>query len=41
MLRMGRRYFCLPESARRGAKVELPFRPKGVKRPIDLWLGGK
>ena len=19
-------------------KVELPFRPKGIKRPIDLWL---
>jgi predicted dehydrogenase len=27
------------ESARRGAKVALPFRPQGVKRPIDLWLG--
>jgi predicted dehydrogenase len=27
------------ESARTGCKVELPFRPKGVKRPIDLWLG--
>jgi len=26
-------------SARRGAKVELPFRPKGIKKPIDLWLG--
>ncbi len=25
------------ESARRGAKVQLPFRPEGVKRPIDLW----
>jgi predicted dehydrogenase len=25
-------------SAGRGAKVKLPFRPKGVKRPIDLWL---
>jgi predicted dehydrogenase len=25
------------ESARIGCKVELPFRPKGVKRPIDLW----
>jgi len=24
-------------SARTGAKVELPFRPTGVKRPIDLW----
>jgi predicted dehydrogenase len=29
------------ESARRGAKVALPFRPTGVKRPIDLWLGRK
>ena len=29
------------ESARRGAKVALPFRPTGVKRPIDLWLGEK
>jgi myo-inositol 2-dehydrogenase/D-chiro-inositol 1-dehydrogenase len=28
-------------SAGRGAKVELPFRPMGVKRPIDLWLGEK
>ncbi|MEE8163237.1 MAG: Gfo/Idh/MocA family oxidoreductase [Anaerolineae bacterium] len=27
------------ESARTGRKVELPFRPKGVKRPIDLWFG--
>lgn len=25
------------ESARTGCKVELPFRPGGVKRPIDLW----
>jgi predicted dehydrogenase len=25
-------------SAGRGATVELPFRPKGVKRPVDLWL---
>ena len=25
------------ESARTGRKVELPFRPTGVKRPIDLW----
>jgi predicted dehydrogenase len=25
------------ESARRGAKVPLPFRPSGVARPIDLW----
>ena len=29
------------ESARTGAKVELPFRPKGIEKPIDLWLGGK
>jgi len=27
------------ESARTGRKVELPFRPKGVKKPIDLWFG--
>ena len=27
------------QSARQGAKVPLPFRPPGVKRPIDLWLG--
>ena len=27
------------ESARTGKKVELPFRPKGVKKPIDLWFG--
>jgi predicted dehydrogenase len=27
------------ESARTGAKVALPFRPKGVKKPIDLWKG--
>ena len=26
------------ESARTGKKVELPFRPKGVKKPIDLWF---
>jgi myo-inositol 2-dehydrogenase/D-chiro-inositol 1-dehydrogenase len=26
------------ESARTGRKVELPFCPTGVKRPIDLWL---
>ncbi|MFC1614278.1 Gfo/Idh/MocA family protein [Gemmatimonadota bacterium] len=25
-------------SAGRGAKVALPFRPEGVKKPIDLWL---
>jgi predicted dehydrogenase len=27
-------------SAGRGAKVALPFRPAGVRRPADLWLGG-
>jgi myo-inositol 2-dehydrogenase / D-chiro-inositol 1-dehydrogenase len=27
------------ESAGTGRKVALPFAPKGVKRPIDLWLG--
>jgi predicted dehydrogenase len=27
------------QSARVGAKVSLPFRPAGVRRPIDLWLG--
>ena len=26
-------------SARIGAKIGLPFRPTGIKRPIDLWLG--
>jgi myo-inositol 2-dehydrogenase / D-chiro-inositol 1-dehydrogenase len=26
------------ESAGSGRKVQLPFRPAGVKRPIDLWL---
>ena len=26
-------------SAGRGAKVALPFRPSGVAKPIDLWLG--
>jgi myo-inositol 2-dehydrogenase/D-chiro-inositol 1-dehydrogenase len=26
-------------SAGQGRKIELPFRPEGVKRPIDLWLG--
>jgi myo-inositol 2-dehydrogenase / D-chiro-inositol 1-dehydrogenase len=26
-------------SAGQGRKVELPFAPRGVKRPIDLWLG--
>ena len=25
------------ESARTGSKVELPFAPRGVKKPIDLW----
>jgi len=28
------------ESARTGSKVRLPFRPRGVKRPIDLWRSG-
>lgn len=28
-------------SAGEGRKVELPFRPKGVKKPIDLWLNGQ
>jgi len=28
------------QSARTGAKVQLPFRPGGVKRPIDLWKEG-
>ena len=26
------------ESAGTGRKIELPFRPTGVKKPIDLWL---
>jgi predicted dehydrogenase len=26
-------------SAGQGRKIELPFRPEGVNRPIDLWLG--
>jgi hypothetical protein len=26
-------------SAGQGRKIELPFRPEGVARPIDLWLG--
>jgi predicted dehydrogenase len=26
-------------SAARGAKVALPFRPRGVSKPIDLWRG--
>jgi predicted dehydrogenase len=25
-------------SAGRGARVSLPFRPAGVRKPIDLWL---
>jgi predicted dehydrogenase len=25
-------------SAGMGKKVKLPFRPKGVKKPVDLWL---
>jgi predicted dehydrogenase len=28
------------ESARTGCKVNLPFRPRGVKKPIDLWWQG-
>ncbi|NIO04110.1 MAG: Gfo/Idh/MocA family oxidoreductase [Proteobacteria bacterium] len=28
-------------SAAIGRKVELPFQPEGVKKPIDLWLKGK
>ena len=27
-------------SAGKGAKVDLPFRPAGVRKPIDLWRGG-
>lgn len=27
-------------SAGDGRKIELPFRPKGVKKPFDLWLNG-
>jgi predicted dehydrogenase len=27
------------QSAGIGAAVRLPFRPHGVQRPIDLWLG--
>ena len=26
------------QSAGTGQKVHLPFRPSGVKKPIDLWL---
>ena len=29
------------QSAGTGCKVELPFRPEGVKTPIELWLKGK
>jgi predicted dehydrogenase len=29
------------QSAGTGARVDLPFRPHGVKRPVDLWLAGK
>jgi predicted dehydrogenase len=29
------------QSAGLGAAVDLPFRPAGVKRPIDLWLEGR
>ena len=29
------------QSAGTGRKVELPFRPEGVKTPIDLWLKAK
>jgi predicted dehydrogenase len=28
-------------SAGDGRRVEMPFRPKGVQKPIDLWLKGK
>lgn len=28
-------------SAGSGKKIKLPFRPKGVKRPVDLWLGSE
>lgn len=27
-------------SAGQGRKIELPFRPHGVRKPIDLWLNG-
>jgi predicted dehydrogenase len=27
-------------SAREGRKISLPYRPRGVLKPIDLWLGG-
>jgi predicted dehydrogenase len=29
------------ESARTGCRVALPFRPKGVERAVDLWLGAR
>ena len=29
------------KSASSGCKIELPFRPRGVKKPIDLWLEGE
>jgi predicted dehydrogenase len=29
------------KSARTGTKVQLPFKVKGIKRPIDLWLEGQ
>ncbi len=29
------------KSAADGQKIELPFTPSGVKKPIDLWLRGK
>ena len=29
------------KSAGEGRKIELPFKPKGVKKPIDLWLNAK
>ena len=28
-------------SAGQGKKVQLPFRPQGIERPIDLWLNPK
>lgn len=31
--------FAAYASAGAGRKIKLPFRPKGVKRPVDLWLG--
>ncbi len=29
------------QSAGKGHKIELPFRPKGIQKPIDLWLNAK